>query len=252
LHLGMLAIDVSPTIPKAELVKKLTMVDDVAVIVTHVGNFVGVAFYYANDQSLERKVGIISALCNAKESRFSETPYPQCNARLSWTDWRIIASLGKDVTRPYAMIARELNLSAKTVKRRTSKLVGEGAITAVASTNVVALTNEIFADMLVEYGSSNDRTEVDRSLMLTLDPYLYLTGPGVKYTLFVLNLPNIKSSTEVVERVRRLRGVQSARLEIMEERIELYGALLSHVEEKLKGGRMAVQVESRLRRDEGP
>ena len=244
LHLGMLALDASPTIPKAELVKKLMMVEDVTVIVTHAGNFVGVAFYYANDRSLERKIGLISALCGAKDSKFTETPYPQCSLKLTRTDWRVIASLGKDVTRPYATIARELNLSARTVKRRVSNLVGGGAITAVASTNIAALTNEIFADLVVEYGDSNVRGDVDRNLLLILDPYLYFAGPGVNYSLFVLNLPNIKSSTDIAERVGRLRGVKSARMEIMEERIELYGALLSHVEEKLGQDQMTVQVKN--------
>lgn len=242
LHLGMIALDASTTIPKAELVKKLMMVEDVAVIVTHAGNFVGVVFYYANDRSLERRIGVISALCGAKESKFTETPYPPCSMKLSLTDWRVMASLGKDVSKPYTSVARDLNLSARTVKRRVSNLVRGGAITAIASTNVGALRNEIFADLVVEYGDSTERANTNREMMSTLDPYLYFAAPGVSYNLFVLNLPSIKSSTDMVERVRRLKGVKSARIEIMEERVELYDALLAHLEGKLDQNHVLVQV----------
>jgi DNA-binding Lrp family transcriptional regulator len=242
LHLGMLSLDASPTIPKAELIERLKLVDDVTVIVTHAGNFIGVAFYYFDSESLKKKVGIISALCGAKDPKFTETPYPPCTMRLTETDWKVIARLGKDVTTPYATIARELNLSARTVKRRVSNLAKGGALTAVASTNMMALENEIFADLIVEYTDPANRAETDRTLLLTLDPYLFFAGPGVSYSLFVLNPPNVKSSTEILERVRRLKGVKSARTDLMEERIELYGALLAHVEERM--GQMTVQARS--------
>jgi DNA-binding Lrp family transcriptional regulator len=245
LHMGMLALDASPAIPKTEIVKRLKLVDDVAVIVTHADNYLGIAFYYADKESLEKKLGVISALCEARDSKFTETPYPQCSLKLAKTDWRVIASLSKDVTRPYSAIAKELNLSARTVKRRVTSLVGGSAITAVASTSVTALENELFADLVVEYNDRIDRADVDRTLLLTLEPYVFSAGPGVRYSLFVLNPPNVKSCTEVLERVRRINGVKSARLDLMEERVELYGALHAHVEKKLNINQVAVKVRSR-------
>jgi Lrp/AsnC family transcriptional regulator, regulator for asnA, asnC and gidA len=236
LHMGMIALDADPNLPKSEMIEKLKLVDDVVTVVTHLGTYVGMAFYYPNDFLARKKVGLISALCGARGAKFTETPFPQSGIKLTGTDWKIIESLGTDAAKPYKAVAKELNLSEKTVKRRVSRMVEGGVITAVAKVDTAKLRNEIFTDLVVDYADPKERTEVDRNLYAMLEPYLFFAGPGLDFGLFVLNPPNTVISSEILERVRKLKGVESARMEVMERRIELYEALLVHVHDKMVSG----------------
>jgi hypothetical protein len=86
---------------------------------------------------------------------------------------------------------------------------------------------------MVEYKDPERRTGVDKDLYGTLAGHLWVNGLGDNYSVFFLNLPNIPSADEVLERLKRVTGVKAARIEILHERIELYDSLREDLNEKL-------------------
>jgi hypothetical protein len=61
---------------------------------------------------------------------------------------------------------------------------------------------------------------------------------------FFLNLPNIASADEILETVRGVDGVKAARIEIVEERVELYGLFGEELAGKLKETRTTMTMAS--------
>jgi DNA-binding Lrp family transcriptional regulator len=235
LHAGMLTFDASPTIPKRELIERLSMLDHIVVVNTHVGNWVGLGFVYANDESRKKKIGLISKLCGAKSPKFARVVLgPPYQGRLSNTDWRIIERLQMNVVEPYIAIAGALKVSARTVRRRVRKMVSEGAIAALPSTDVRGLENEILSFVMVEYKDPEKRADVDKDLYAVLSKYLGLSGLGDRYSVFLLSLPNIPSAEEALGRVKKVDGVRAARIEILEERVEFYDLYREDLDEKTK------------------
>jgi len=231
---GMLALDASPSISKSELIERLSMVEHMFVINLHVGNFIGLAFYYGSEEFLRRERDLICKLCGTRDSKFAKYFVPACSARLSATDWRIISRLQDDVTEPYSEMAEALRVSTRTVKRRVDRMVRESAISGIALTDVTTIKNDMFAWLTVEYSHPEAKSRVDESLFAEIGAYLWMASIGDSYSSFLLNLPNAKSSTEIGERVRRLEGMKSTRIDILEERVEFPDVLAERVKEKMR------------------
>ena len=234
LHAGMLTLDASPSVPKRELVKRLSMLDHMLVVSTHVGNWVGTAFLYGSEESRKKKVDLISTLCGGINPLFAEIGIgPPYTGRLSYTDWRIIEGLQRNPLESHQNIAIALRISPRTVKRRVEKMTSEGAITATALSSMGAVKNEIFAWLMVVYKDRGARDEADRSVFASLGKDLWNVSLGDNYSVFLLNPPSIMSCREILERVETLAGVKAARIEIIEERVELFAPLRENVDERL-------------------
>jgi DNA-binding Lrp family transcriptional regulator len=240
LRAGMLTFDASPTIPKRELIERLSLLDQVLVVNTHIGNWIGLGFVYANDESRKKKVELISKLCGARNPKFARIVVgPPYRGKLSNTDWRIIERLQLNVVEPYIEMADALRVSPRTIRRRIKKMVGEGAIAAVPSTDVRGLKNEIFSYLMVEYEDPERRAEVDKNLSAALVKHLVLSGLGDNYSVFLLSLLNIPSAKDILERVKKVDGVKAARIEILEERLEFYDLYRENLDERMRNIRSA-------------
>ncbi|MDA4118877.1 MAG: hypothetical protein OK455_11120 [Thaumarchaeota archaeon] len=64
--------------------------------------------------------------------------------------------------------------------------------------------------------------------------YIWVAGRGDSYSVFLLNLPSIATAREILEKLKTLDGVEAARVEILEERVELYDRLRDNVAERLR------------------
>jgi hypothetical protein len=67
-----------------------------------------------------------------------------------------------------------------------------------------------------------------------LDNVLFLPGLGINHSAYNLILPSIPEAEKVVGNVKATKGVKSARLELVSDRIECYGLLTEQVGGKLK------------------
>jgi DNA-binding Lrp family transcriptional regulator len=76
LNMGVLSIDIESSTPKKELVEKLSLIDGVFLVQTHVGSHVGIMFFYEDDKSLKRRVGLISKVASARSAKFTRMPFP--------------------------------------------------------------------------------------------------------------------------------------------------------------------------------
>jgi DNA-binding Lrp family transcriptional regulator len=233
LKAGALIMDVEASTPRKELAEKLSLVDGLFVVQTHVEGSIGILFWCEDHESLQKKADLISTVAGARSAKLTRVPFPKSTIALSKSDWRIISRLQRNVDKSLKEISEELQISTRTVRRRMARLVNNGVIFTLASANVSAIRGAVMADLVVEYDSPDVRPPIDKMLLELLDPYYFSTGPWESYGLFSLILPNISKSREILETVRGAKGIRSAMLELVEDRYEFYDCLYEAVDKKL-------------------
>jgi DNA-binding Lrp family transcriptional regulator len=233
LKMGALVMDVEVSTPRKELAEKLSLIDGLLIVQSHVGSFIGIVFCCEDHESLQKKADLISTVAGARNTKLTRVPFPESGVSLSKSDWRIISKLEGNVDKSPKEISEELQISTRTVKRRMARLVKNSIIFTLASGNVGAIREAVMADLVVEYDSPDVRPAIDKMLLELLEPYYFSTCPWESYGLFSLILPSISRSREILETVRRASGIRSVRLELVEERYEFYGYLHEAVDRKL-------------------
>ena len=89
---------------RTELAEKLSLIDGLFIVQTHLMGFVGVMFLYEGDESHQRKADLISAVTGASRAKFTRVPFPRSTVSLSKSDWRIISRLERNLDTPLAEI----------------------------------------------------------------------------------------------------------------------------------------------------
>jgi DNA-binding Lrp family transcriptional regulator len=232
LNMGVLSMDIESSTPKKELVERLSLIDGVFLVQTHMGSLVRIAFYYEDDMLLQRRVELMSKVAGARSAKFTRMLFPKSSVSLSRTDWRIVSTLNRNL-KSYREVSDELQLSTRTVRRRMVRMVNGGAIFTYPSSNAEAIREAIMADLFVEYESLRTRQQVDEMLFELLDPYYFFAGIWESYSVYRLILPSIPRSREILGAVRKVRGTKSARMELIEDRYEFPGRLYEALERKL-------------------
>jgi DNA-binding Lrp family transcriptional regulator len=233
LKVGVVVLDVEASTPRKELARKLSLIDGLIIVQVHLLGSVGVIFCCKDDESLQRKADLISTVAGARSARLTHIPFPKSTVSLSKSDWMIISRLQGNVDMPFGEISEELKISTRTVRRRMARMTEGGVIFTLASVDVKAIREAIMADLVVEYDSPNLRPQVDKTLLELLEPYYFSTGLWEGYGLFSLILPNLFKSREILETVKRAKGIKSAMLELVEDRYEFYDYVYDAVNRNL-------------------
>ena len=126
----------------------------------------------------------------------------------------------------YSAVAKELGFSSKTVKRRMQRLIEEKAVFVIPSMDPSALEGAMVADLLVRYSGREGTGVVNRRILSELDDCVIraVVGDG-DYGLFNLIITRISAVREIQEQVGSFAGVASARVDIVQGRLEMYDEL---------------------------
>jgi DNA-binding Lrp family transcriptional regulator len=117
LKVGSLLLDVKVSTPRKELAEKLSLVDGLFVVQTHLFGSVGISFYYRDDESFEKKAELISTVAGALSAKLARVPFPKSSVSLSKSDWTIISRLQRNVDMPFGEISEELQMSTRKIGR---------------------------------------------------------------------------------------------------------------------------------------
>jgi DNA-binding Lrp family transcriptional regulator len=230
LDAGAYALEVSPQRPKREVVDRLRNLEGVFFIQNFRGSFVGIAFVYEGEAARAAKLAAINRIAGAETGAFSRVVYPPCGTTLSRSEWRLVSRLVRRGFRTYAVLARELGVSVRTLKRRISKLVTTRAILSTPTMDYRALTGCVPADLMVVFGSPDTRPEAEREVFRLVGGWMIYAGVWADFGLYSLLLPRVSTMTEIADRVPHIRGVSTSRIELVDEHIDRVDALQEYVD----------------------
>jgi len=133
------------------------------------------------------------------------------------TDLAIIGILRRDPWKPYSTVAKELALSARTVKRRVEKLSEEGGIYMLPIIDLKALQGIIAVDLTVDYVSKESRSMANEQITAYVKEKLMFSGSIGPIGYFSLMVPNVSQVEQMVKWVKRQAGVREAQADVLQD-----------------------------------
>jgi DNA-binding Lrp family transcriptional regulator len=219
-----LLVDCPSRSPKQDMIRKLRLVHGVGMILDHYGDSFSIVMLYDSAESLSRTVELISRITNAENVTQFRVRFPAVQVDgLTETDWAIMRTMEKDALKPHVQIAKELGITAKTVKNRLRKLEAGHALLIRASVNVPSIDRMIGLILAYSYADGAAKGKVDQAMMSQFDRsclFASFTDPERAY--LILAAPAMTLVKPYLEWAKEQPGVASARMDIVVESINLW------------------------------
>ena len=232
---GAYALDVSPGSSKNHVVDRLRSMDGILFIHNFRGSLIGIQFVYENERALKQRTDLFRAVADSGKGIFSRVVFPSCTVALSDPEWLLISHLLRQTFGSYSQLGRELKISARTVRRRLSRLLAARAILSVPTLNYRAILGAVPADLLVTFQPS-ERTELEKRILQIVGGHMVYLGAGEDFAVYNLFLPNVTMAADLANSVSRLGGVTSARVELVDEHCDVTSRLWSYFENLRRAG----------------
>lgn len=132
-------------------------------------------------------------------------------------DLDIIASLRRDPWKQYAIVAKEVRLSERTVKRRVAKLSENRAVYMLPIIDLKALQGVIAVEIVVDHVSQELRATANQRIMLHEREGLVFADTSGPYGYFALTATNVSQVEQIASWVRQQEGVGRVRTEVLQD-----------------------------------
>ncbi len=222
---GAFAFDVAPSASKPIVIDRLKMIDGLLFIHNFLGSLVGILLLYKDQNELQRKLDQLLSLSGAKDGIFSSVTYPPCATIITDYEWRLISRLSQGGFQSYAQLAKDLEISVRTLKRRMAKIVRSHAVLSSPTLNYRAIVGGVPSDLIVMFTSPNAKADAEEKILQLVGDFLIFAGVGEGYMVYNLIVPGMQMASDLTTSVRRIHGVKTARAELVEEHIDLTRSL---------------------------
>ena len=212
-----LTVDVQPESAKPDMIRKLSLINEVVGIQDFYGRGLKAIVMYRGDEAASRVVELISRITNAETMTQVRWVLPQSRTkRLTATDVAIIRALSNDARMSLVQVARTLNLSTRTVRNHVEKLRTENTIHALPTLNMGNIPGLIPVHLSYSYSRSESKGLVDSSILSHFESrYLSVmfSDPDRGYIWLVASTMN--DVRDYLEWAKSQPGIASARTDIL-------------------------------------
>lgn len=237
-------VDVQPESAKPDMIRKLSLINEVVGIQDFYGRGLKVVVMYRSNEARSRIVELISRITNAETMTQVRWVLPQSRTkRLTATDVAIIRALSKDARMPLVQVARGLGLSTRTVRNHVEKLRRENTIHALPTLNMGGIPGLIPVHLSYSYSGSAAKGMVDSSILSHFETrYLSVmfSDPDRGYVLLVASTMN--DVRDYLGWAKSQPGIASARADILVRWLTFPDKLLELLD--MKDGTRALQEDA--------
>ncbi len=228
--------DVGSSSAKQPVIQKLSLIPGVAVIKDLFGPSLCIVLFYEGERTLKKTTELISSIAGSSSVTWKDEPFPTCEIAFSKDDLRIVRTLQKEPQKPYTDIAKELDLSSRTVKRRIRRLAEGKALYLIAELNPRFLSGGIVCGLLVSHDESGSKSLSERRIVSHLgDQLLFADLDDPRHGYFALIIENVASAQDILNWALTQEGVSEGRIDIVQEVISLYGVYEEQLEKLERG-----------------
>jgi len=212
-------VDVQPESAKPDTIRKLKLIHEITGLVNCYGRAIQLFVIYNGEDSRARTIELISRITNAEKISLSRMPMPpSLTKNLTETDVAIVRALSKDARKSTVLIAKELGLSSKTVRKRVDKLRRDNTILPLPILNIASIPGIIPIYLTYAYTKREVNTSVDREVISQFDKNYIMgsfsdreAGNIVSGALTMAEVPTI------LEWAKSQHGIATARVDIATE-----------------------------------
>ena len=230
LCMGAYGIEVSPTLNKRDVVKRLRRAKGVFAVQNHHSRFVGILFMYTT-QELEQTLGRFNEIGGSPMGPFGRFLFPPCTLELRRRDWGLVLSLLAGDFGSYGQLAAKSGFTTRTLKRRMAEFVDSAVVFSIPLVSLEAVGNGVPADLVVIY---KDRTLAEGQVLQIIDDFAIYAGTLIEgLGMYDLVLPTPVAASRILDRVNRIEGVKDARIEFVDEHFDQPEVLADCVREHI-------------------
>jgi DNA-binding Lrp family transcriptional regulator len=210
-------LEVSNAERKEEIFSQLKLLDGVIAITNFDGRGLFVMFYTEPGEALSRKIQLICSICGARDFTELNSYLPPCNLKLSGTDWKIIWAMKDDPRKNLSEIAKEARVTTRTVNRRLTLLTERRAFFLMGLPNFRQLVGTT-GNFLIFCSDREKRSSAAKSI---ISRFKNIAFAAITQSVLMCNIffQNLSEAEEAYEWIKRLEGVEKARMRIMKELI---------------------------------
>ena len=236
LGVAQLFLDIPRDASKLEIIGKLKKVNGVSSIINCFGSSLIVFFLYGKRKPFISQKRAIEKVSMSAKTISVMKPFPECKVRLSHTDVLILRSIRKEPRKLYSVISKETGVSSRTVKRRLDWMVKEKALLLAPDLNLKKIEGLASLSPLIIYDSYESKIEAEPKILSHLQENIAVAElHDPLHAFMILVIPNISGAEEIAEWLRSQPGVKAVRLDIEQDRIEVYQWFEKQLEDSLMG-----------------
>jgi DNA-binding Lrp family transcriptional regulator len=246
----MLRLDVFPPLTKESAIRKIRLVEGVYRVRSYLGSTLGVEMLYDDDESLKRKVELISRIANSENVVRVRIPDPLVrDFGFKKADLDIVECIQDSTSKTYRVISKETGLSTKTVRRRLDRMQEARVLALMFDLDYRMLRGAIRANLLVLYERGADWAKVGEAVRSVVGDRVLTPFVHREYAWFPLYLSNLSERNEIHKAVTRMDGVKAAYLDLVEENflvISTFKGLLSRMRTRVEASPTKSTTEARV------
>jgi DNA-binding Lrp family transcriptional regulator len=208
-------LQVEPESGKARLIERLSSLPDVERVCNYLGPKLSIVLLCKKGANPVVSLKRLQKLTGPSQSFQKQAVIRLPENELKATDAAIVSVLRRDPLKPYPSIASELGLSAKTVKRRVTRLTEGGEIYMIPILDLKALEGIIPMELVVGYTSPGSKSSVNDLIVSHIKEKLVFSERAGPFGYFALIMPNISQVEQIAKWVKQQKGVRDAHSEVL-------------------------------------
>ena len=149
---------------KTDAIAELSKIDGVVKILDFRGRKVLLSLYYQDTSSFNKKMEVISSICNCQKPIVWESVFPEPQICMTKIDWKIIGFMLEDVRKSLKCVSESVGVSVRTVERRLNKIY-EGRALYLQGTPNLKLFAGVSCVFIVFCSDENEKRVVDHTIL---------------------------------------------------------------------------------------
>lgn len=202
---------------KRELIEKLSVLQNMERVCNYLGPRVSCVLFCRRGTNPEAAIQRLAKLAGPGAMVHKQGVVRSPAYSPKETDLAIIGSLRRDPWKSYPTVAKELGLSAKTVKRRVARLTADGAIYMLPIIDLNSLQGIIPVELVVSYASSESMTRANERIVSYLKEGLVFSDSSGPYGYFALIVPNVSQVEQIAGWVRQQTEVSEVHAMVLQD-----------------------------------
>jgi len=210
-------VDVQPESAKPDMIRKLKLIGEVSGIVDFYGRALRLLVMHNGEESRSRTIELISRITNTETLTQVRWAVPASRtSRITETDVAIIRSLSNDARKSFVEVARELDLSVRTVRNHVGRLRGENTIFSIPTLNIGGIPGLIPAALSYTYAKPDAKGMADRAILSHFEAsYLWGGFADPSSGWILLGLSTMLDVQKCLEWARSQSWIANARIDIL-------------------------------------
>jgi DNA-binding Lrp family transcriptional regulator len=235
LHGCSYAVELAAGRSKPEAVRKLVAIEGVLFIENFRGPLVGLGIAFDTEQSMRAAMAQVDRIAGSPGGICTLVAHPPAPATLSRAGWTLALRLMNGPVQSYRLLAEELRVPVRTLRRRLDKLGASGAILTFPKLDYGALTGSLAAELVVGFGDPALRGEAESRIQVITGDWSTFVGTWETFSIYRMFLPRVALVNDMAEEIGRIPGVQFARAELVDRLEDHLEKLARYAERELAG-----------------